>query len=510
MYANEYFKTSVHDFSGFFNGIEDEDNKILDLKKKITSLTKSLQEIQQEYTNALSCNYKDGFTPVPYNLIICYENRNWDKFYFDLYSGIHLEEDEVDDVNKYRIISVSKKCFNVQVVVGYIFSLGSVVVKEYSCRINGDNSKMSSTITNEFIVPMFEKGNDCYFKNGLAIKAFPSSLGKENASYFLSEFYGQKIKAPFSLEKAKNYFQLNPSFEIILKTCKFENCIIPLLELKVEKAEPIYQILKIKKEELEYLENNNLLRDYVEFNEYSKNLIKKGFIKTPKEKIELIEKFKEYEEDLEFYSISFTKPLLVQMLDCYYGLGWNTYKNFPSYYSFTDFARYVITETQNQGFTSVSGFTKTLADYFQMCEDMNFKPILYSSYIKQTHDITSRNYQIKLTKEQEELFDSKYKDFKTYIDKDYIVVAPKNADDVKEEGNVLNHCVASYIKKILSDKCRILFLRSKEDIESRLITVEVRDGMITEARGAHNRKLRNPEREALERFAKKRGLIMRT
>lgn len=510
MYANEYFKTSVHDFSGFFNGIEDEDNKILDLKKKITSLTKSLQEIQQEYTNALSCNYKNGFTPVPYNLIICYENRNWDKFYFDLYSGIHIEEDEVDNVDKYRIISVSKKYFNIQIVVGYIFSLGSIVVRVYSCKINGDNTKMSSTITNEFIVPMFEKSDNCYFKNGLSERVCAHSLGKVDASYFLSEFYGQKIEVPFSLETAKKYFFSNPSFEIILKTCKFKNCIIPLLELKVEKAEPIHQILKIKKEELEYLEKNSLLKDYIQFNEYSKNLIKKGFIKTPKEKIELIEKFKEHEEDLEFYSISFTKPLLVQMLDCYYGLGWNTYKNFPNYYSFTDFARYVITETQNQGFTSVSGFTKTLADYFQMCEDMNFKPILYSSYIKQTHDITSRNYQIKLTKEQEEVFDSKYKDFKTYIDKDYIVVAPKNADDVKEEGNVLNHCVASYIKKILADKCRIFFLRSKEDIESRLITVEVRDGMITEARGAHNRKLRNPEREALERFAKKRGLIMRT
>lgn len=71
---------------------------------------------------------------------------------------------------------------------------------------------------------------------------------------------------------------------------------------------------------------------------------------------------------------------------------------------------------------------------------------------------------------------------------------------------MLNHCVASYIKRILDNSTSIFFLRSTRDIEERLVTVEVRDGRITQARGAHNRAISPEEKHALYEFALDRGL----
>ena len=98
----------------------------------------------------------------------------------------------------------------------------------------------------------------------------------------------------------------------------------------------------------------------------------------------------------------------------------------------------------------------------------------------------------------------KDKDFKPYRGKKYIVVAPKNSNDLKKEGDTLNHCVASYIKRVIDGECLIYFLRIDKD-ES-LITFEVRHNDIVQVRGLHNRKPSISEVQALKDFAKYRKL----
>ena len=141
-----------------------------------------------------------------------------------------------------------------------------------------------------------------------------------------------------------------------------------------------------------------------------------------------------------------------------------------------------------------------------MCKGLGVKPTLYSSYLKQTHDITSRNYQIKVESEKEEIFASRYKDFKPYKTENYIVVAPKETKDLQEEGSRLNHCVASYIKRVIDGQCLIYFLRKQDNQEESLITLEVKDNAIVQVKGSHNRRPSDEERKALEQFAKDRKL----
>lgn len=139
-----------------------------------------------------------------------------------------------------------------------------------------------------------------------------------------------------------------------------------------------------------------------------------------------------------------------------------------------------------------------------MCAMDDIKPTLYSSYLKQTHDITSRNHKVIVEKENEEIFKSRYKDFKEYKGKMYYVVAPKNSDDLKKEGDRLNHCVASYIKRVIDGECLIYFLRTNK--EESLITFEVRHNTIVQVRGLHNRKPTKKEQQALKDFAKCRKM----
>ena len=139
---------------------------------------------------------------------------------------------------------------------------------------------------------------------------------------------------------------------------------------------------------------------------------------------------------------------------------------------------------------------------------MNIKPTLYSSYLKQTHDITSRNYEVKITEEQAEMFENAYKDFKPFVteDKTYSIVRPKNAGDVKNEGSELNHCVASYISRILKRNCLIVFLRKANKLDKSLVTIEVENKAIVQARGASNRSITEEEYRAICEYAKKNKL----
>ena len=51
-----------------------------------------------------------------------------------------------------------------------------------------------------------------------------------------------------------------------------------------------------------------------------------------------------------------------------------------------------------------------------------------------------------------------------------------------------NNCVASYIKNVINGNCHILFLRKKDNPTKALVTIEVRNNKIVQAR----RRLNDP------------------
>jgi len=72
------------------------------------------------------------------------------------------------------------------------------------------------------------------------------------------------------------------------------------------------------------------------------------------------------------------------------------------------------------------------------------------------------------------------------IDEDYVLIAPKSADDLYVEGKTLNHCVYDYVDRIAKKETAILFVRKKNYTDKPFYTVEIRNGKVTQCRSTNN------------------------
>jgi len=167
-----------------------------------------------------------------------------------------------------------------------------------------------------------------------------------------------------------------------------------------------------------------------------------------------------------------------------------------------------------QGIESPTNACTYLRDYIRMSRSMGLDYEKYPKSLKKEHDVVQMNYKlINDGKEQHKLFKLSVdkKSYKNLVyekkKSKYAIVSPQSSEDLMKEGNQLSHCVASYSKDIISDKCKILFLRDVEEIDKPLATIEVRGFNIRQARGFANRPVREEEKEFIKEWAEEKGLI---
>lgn len=128
----------------------------------------------------------------------------------------------------------------------------------------------------------------------------------------------------------------------------------------------------------------------------------------------------------------------------------------------------------------------------------------YPSHLRTKHDVVARNYNDFCSVYDEALFTKVVNKDYEYKWGKYQIVAPTKTKDIRDEGCTLNHCVASYIDRVLDGNTQILFMR--ENSEESLVTIEVRSNSIVQARGYSNRSLNNQEAKWLETYAKAKNL----
>lgn len=487
------------------------ENEINAIKKEIAKLQNTLNEKTNELHIELDKSYQGSYTPTNKRIVLRYSGRSG-RFDFDLQSGARIITNEENDT----IYRIDTKVGEVKVVVGYSYENALIFVKQYKYSINNDNTFIKTTPQITYTISFMNndkykfnlKSNCvCVYENYGYELTNALSYVKDNE--FVNEFYNTDYKGELSLYDLRNKNLRNKSFEIIIKQAPTE-IVDQLLGLDIEEPTPIHKILGISLDTYKSAIQRGIIKYVYNNIRYISGDLKDKFNKTESEWLDLIEELKQYEEDLEFYKIDYkysyysNGSLLGTILEVY-----SSSLNLQEYYTLNKLINYVVNETINQGYTSVRNFLTELRDYITMCKGLGVKPTLYSSYLKQTHDITSRNYNIKVESEKEEIFTSRYKDFKPYKTENYIVVAPKETKDLQEEGSRLNHCVASYIKRVIDGQCLIYFLRKQDNQEESLITLEVKDNAIVQVKGSHNRRPSEEERKALEQFAKDRKLGVR-
>lgn len=488
------------------------ENEINTIKKEIANLQNILNEKTNELHLELDKSYQGSYTPTNKRIVLRYNGRSG-VFDFDLQSGARVIIDEENDT----IYTIDTKSGGVKVVVGYSYENALIFVKEYKYSINNDNTFIKVTPQNTYTISFMNKDVYKFNLKDNCINVcdytyyVTNVLDKVKNNEFINEFYSTDYKGKLNLCELRKCNLKNKSFEIIIKQAPTE-IVDQLLSLETEEPTPIHKILGISLDTYKSAIQRGIIKYVYDNRAYISGDKATIFNKTESEWLDLIEELKQYEEDLEFYKINYNRysycnygsSLLSTILEVY-----TSNLHLQEYYTLGKLINYVVNETINQGYTSIINFLQELRDYISMCKGLGVKPTLYSSYLKQTHDITSRNYQIKVESEKEEIFSGRYKDFKPYKTENYIVVAPKETKDLQEEGSRLNHCVASYIKRVIDGQCLIYFLRKQDKQEESLITLEVKDNAIVQVKGSHNRRPSEEERKALEEFAKDRKLGVR-
>lgn len=69
---------------------------------------------------------------------------------------------------------------------------------------------------------------------------------------------------------------------------------------------------------------------------------------------------------------------------------------------------------------------------------------------------------------------------------DYIIKHPESAKELEHEGNILHHCVSSYLPKIVRGNTEILLLRKKSAPDDPYFTIEINNNRVMQVRTERN------------------------
>lgn len=146
---------------------------------------------------------------------------------------------------------------------------------------------------------------------------------------------------------------------------------------------------------------------------------------------------------------------------------------------------------------------KELYDYARMMNVISPKYDKYPRNFLTTHKIACRNYN-RLKKEfPEDLFKKRINKNYEYIYRDYKFIYPDCVQDIKDEAVQQNNCVASYIDGVIDGRCHIMFLRKKDSLDKSLVTLEIVNNQIVQAKRRFNEPVTAEDQEAIDKWNKK-------
>ena len=151
----------------------------------------------------------------------------------------------------------------------------------------------------------------------------------------------------------------------------------------------------------------------------------------------------------------------------------------------------------------MSFLIRELYDYANMMRQLSHKYDKYPRNFLTTHKIACRNYNRMKKEFSEELFKKRINKQYECSFGDYIFIYPDSTQDIKDEASQQNNCVASYIDKVIDGECHILFLRKKNKPDDSLVTIEVRNNKIVQARRRFNDPATDEDQKAIDAFNKR-------
>lgn len=139
---------------------------------------------------------------------------------------------------------------------------------------------------------------------------------------------------------------------------------------------------------------------------------------------------------------------------------------------------------RNQARKTSYSTARDYVDYIKECEKLGYNlketAVLYPTDLGTAHRRTSGLVKIENSHVVEQSIKDKYERLHKaceWSNDEYAIVMPKSAEDIINEGAILNHCVGSYCERVANGKSIILFLRKIDDLDKPFYTLEIRPNM---------------------------------
>lgn len=178
------------------------------------------------------------------------------------------------------------------------------------------------------------------------------------------------------------------------------------------------------------------------------------------------------------------------------------------------FTQYFCHDLINQGIKYPLSYLYSYIDYLNMQIEVYGKVVeKYPKYFLTEHQKLAsilRNtqdydkYEENFSKKMKEIEDISYNP----TSEKYCILMPQKAVDLVNEGIHLNHCVATYVTKVINDDCVVVFMREKNNKIQSLLTIEVlQNNEIVQIEGKNmRRELTDEEQLFIIKWARKKGL----
>lgn len=168
------------------------------------------------------------------------------------------------------------------------------------------------------------------------------------------------------------------------------------------------------------------------------------------------------------------------------------------------FIDYICFDLYRQGYGDVNGdFFREYMDYLSMQKSFYGKvKEKYPEHFKTAHDVMALKVNQAKAAEQCENFAEQAEEVKDleYSAMGYCIVVPTEPRELADEGINLSHCVGSYIDRVASGECHILFLRRRSAPEQSLVTLQLIGQSICQAQGMNRRNITQEERKFLNHW----------
>ena len=98
-------------------------------------------------------------------------------------------------------------------------------------------------------------------------------------------------------------------------------------------------------------------------------------------------------------------------------------------------------------------------------------------------------------------------DSEVFKDDSYVVICPKELDDLRDESAQMCNCVKTYAQKVIDRNCIIVFIRKAKAVRESYVTVEIsKHKAVVQAKAKFNRRIPDKAEEFLKKWAANKGL----